>query len=185
MVRAGLDLDTIVRVAAHLADRDGLSGLTLAHVAAELKVKPSSLYNHIKGLSDLMDELTLLATKELLDRSRESIMGRSGRAALEALANAQRDYAKEHPGLYPITFRSLHGRSKKMDLVADSYLSVFLAVLREQGLDEARALHTVRSLRAAITGFIHLEICGGFGLSIDIDDSFKCLLNMLCLGIDA
>lgn len=185
MARAGLDRGRVIEAAAALADRDGLDALTLARLAAELKVKPPSLYNHVAGMTDLLDGLTLLALTELLERSREAVMGRAGGNALETLAHTQRAYAKSHPGLYAATFRSLHGRGLEAENIANAYLDVFLAVLREYGHQGDEALHRVRCLRAAIGGFIELEHRSGFGLPLDIDESFRRLLAMLAEALAA
>jgi AcrR family transcriptional regulator len=154
-------------------------------LAAELKVKPPSLYNHIESIDAVLDELTLLSAAELLERSKEAIMGRSGQAAIRSLADAQRVYAKEHPALFFASLRSLHGRGAKMESIANAYLSVFLAVLYEYGCEGSDALHTVRCLRAAITGFIQLELRGGFGMPLDSDKSFHRLIDILTLGMQA
>ncbi len=60
-------------VAARIADKDGLGALTLTKLADELKVKSPSLYNHVGGLTELLDELTLLAVTQLLEKSRGSM----------------------------------------------------------------------------------------------------------------
>jgi AcrR family transcriptional regulator len=185
MPRVGLDRSAVIAAAARIADRNGLEALTFARLAAELEVKPPSLYNHIEGMTALLDELTLLALSELLERSREAIMGRAGRDAFEALAHTQRAYAKAHPGLYSATFRSPHGRGQKAENIANSYLAVFTAVLRDYGYQGSAALHRVRCLRSAVGGFIELEIRGGFGMPLDVDESFGCLLDMLAAGLRA
>ncbi len=183
MGRARLDRARVIWAAARIADRHGIDTLTLARLAHDLKVKPPSLYNHIEGLTELLDELTLLAVTELLEQSREAIMGRSGRDALEALAHTQRAYAKAHPGLYSATFRSLHGRGTNREKMANTYLEVFLAALREYGIKRKTALHMVRSWRAAIGGFIELELRGGFGMPLDVDASFRFLVDLLAAGM--
>jgi AcrR family transcriptional regulator len=185
MPRAGLDRSRVIAAAARIADEDGLDAVTFARLAAKLNVKPPSLYNHIEGMTALLDELTALAVSELLERSREAIMGRAGRDAFEALAHTQRAYAKSHPGLFAATFRSLHGQGGKAESIADGYLGVFLAMLREYGFEGPAALHTVRCLRAAIGGFIELELRGGFGMPLDVDESFRRLLDMLAAGMRA
>lgn len=184
MARSGLDRARIVETAAKLADQHGLEAVTVARLAEELDVKPPSLYNHIDGLTALMDALTVLATKQLLDKTQEAIMGRSGRDALLALAHTQRAYAKAHPGLYAATFRSLHGRGPELEHTANAYLDVVRAALREYGYEGKTALHVVRSLRAAIAGFIELELRGGFGMALDVNASFRFLLELLCSGLE-
>jgi AcrR family transcriptional regulator len=182
MARAGLDRATVTQAAARIADADGLDAVSFARIAADLGVKPPSLYNHVDGMTALLDELTLLAIGELLEQSRDAIMGRSGWNALAALAHAQRAYAAEHPGRYTATLRSLHGRGHAGEKIAEAYLAVMLAALRGLGLHGDDALHAVRSLRAAVSGFIELELRGGFGMNLDVDESFARLLRVLEIG---
>ena len=89
-----------------MADEVGLAQVTFVKLAAELKVKPPSLYNHVESMAALMDELAMRALAGLLDLARGAVMGRVGWDALEALAHSQRAYAKAHPGLFTATFRS-------------------------------------------------------------------------------
>jgi AcrR family transcriptional regulator len=184
MARAGLDRARIIAVAADMADEVGLAQVTFVKLAAELKVKPPSLYNHVESMAALMDELAMRALAGLLDLARGAVMGRVGWDALEALAHSQRAYAKAHPGLFTATFRSLHGRGERAERIANAYLGVYLAVLRSYGIEGAHALHKIRCLRAAIGGFIELELRGGFGLSLNVDESFQQLLKMLAVGIE-
>jgi AcrR family transcriptional regulator len=185
MARLGLNRSLVIGTASKMADRNGLDTISIASLAAELNVKPPSLYNHIESIDAVLDELTLLSARQLLEHSREAIMGRSGEAAIRSLAESQRVYAKKHPALYFASLRSLHGRGEKMESIANEYLSVFLAVLREYGFEGSDALHIVRCLRAAVTGFIQLELRGGFGLPLDSEESFQCLIDFLILGIQA
>jgi AcrR family transcriptional regulator len=182
MARAGLDRATVTHAAARIADSEGLDAVSFARVAAELGVKPPSLYNHVDGITALLDELTLLAVSELLEQSRDALMGRGGWEALAALAHTQRTYAAAHPGRYTATLRSLHGRGLPGEKVADAYLAVMLAALRGLGLHGDDALHTVRCLRAAVGGFIELELRGGFAMNLDVDESFSRLLRVLEIG---
>jgi AcrR family transcriptional regulator len=183
MARAGLDRAAVIAAAARIADAEGLAAVSFARVAADLKVKPPSLYNHVDGLPALLDGVTEMAIAELLEDARDAVMGRSGWEALAALAHAQRAYAKAHPGRYMATFRSLHGRGAAGEKIADAYLAVILAALRGLALQGAESLHIVRCLRAAIGGFIELELRGGFGMTLDVDESFDRLLGMLHRGM--
>ncbi len=183
MARSGLTRAVLVTAAADIADAQGLDAVTFARLAQRLGVKPPSLYNHVENLPALLDALMALALTEMLELSRGAIMGRSGWDALAAMAHTQRAYAGAHPGRYAATFRSLHVRAGGEQAIADAYLELFLAALRSYGLHGPDALHTVRCLRAAIGGFIELETRGGFGMKLDIDESFRRLLNLLKEGI--
>ncbi|MDQ8046362.1 MAG: TetR family transcriptional regulator, partial [Patulibacter sp.] len=52
--RAGLDPGRVADAAVAIADRDGLDGVTIARVAAELGVKGPSLYNHVASRDALV-----------------------------------------------------------------------------------------------------------------------------------
>ncbi|PYE50411.1 TetR/AcrR family transcriptional regulator [Deinococcus yavapaiensis] len=183
MPRAGLDSTRVLDAAARIADAEGLAALTVARLAAELKVKPPSLYNHVESLDALRDGLTRRGFRELLDVSRDAAAGRSGYDALNALAYAQRAYAKQHPGLYAAMELPVAQQSENAKRLGGTYVNLILAVLRGYGLEGEEALHHVRVLRAALRGFISLELGGGFGLPLGIDESFDLLLRVLHLGL--
>ena len=183
MPRKGLDREQVLDAAANLADREGLSSLTLARLAAELKIKPPSLYNHIESLEQLQDGLTERGLKDLLNMTRDSVAGRSGREALIGLAHAHRTYASKHPGLYAATQLPVKRLGPASASVAESYLNVVLSALRGYGLEGEAALHHVRILRSALRGFIDLELGGGFGMPLHIDQTFEMMLDTLDAGL--
>jgi hypothetical protein len=44
-------------------------------------------------------------------------------------------------------------------------------------------LHAVRGLRSLVHGFATLEVAGGFGMPLDIDESFRRLVELLISGL--
>lgn len=52
---AGLDVPGIVKAALAIADRDGLSKLTMRRLSAELGVTPMAIYHHVNGKDELLD----------------------------------------------------------------------------------------------------------------------------------
>ena len=183
MPRAGLDLDTVLQAAIVLADAEGLEHLTIAKLASFLGVKAPSLYNHIRSLEEVKDYLTTEALQSLLDRSREAMAGVSGSDALQALGRAQRQFAKEHPGLWAATHLPVAQWSEASQTVAKAYVALFLSVLRGYGVTGDAAIHAARFARASLRGFIDIELGGGFGLPQDVNASFDALLQMLDAGL--
>ena len=49
--------------------------------------------------------------------------------------------------------------------------------MRGYALEGEPAIHAVRAIRSALHGFVSLEREGGFGLPIDIDDSYDNLID--------
>src|SRR5215470_17224122 len=102
----GIDRAQVVAVAAELADAGGLDQLTLAQVAEQLGVRLPSLYNHVDGLPGLRRELALLGLRELGERISQAAVGKSGDAAMMAIAQAYRAFVLEHPGRYAAGVRA-------------------------------------------------------------------------------
>ncbi len=103
--QVGLDHDSVVAAAGDLVDEAGVEALTLAALASRLGIRSQSLYAHVDGLDGLLRDLALDSVRTLGDELRSSVIGRSGREALEAIADAYWDYARAHPGRYAATIR--------------------------------------------------------------------------------
>ena len=178
MPRAGLDAEAVVGSAAAIADRDGLSQLTLAKLAHQLGVRPPSLYAHIEGLRDLRGRIAARGARELATVLDRAAAGVAGAQALHAIAHAYRAYALRHPGVYSALQQPQAG-----DEAFAAPVAVVVAALGGYGLEGDEALHGVRVVRAALHGFVMLELNGGFGLPLDLDDSFARLVSTLDRGL--
>ena len=183
MPRRGLDRERVVRAAAALADADGIEAVTLARIAAELGVRSPSLYNHVDGLEGVRRGVALLALGELGAAMREAATGRAGDDALVAIAEAYRAYARAHPGRYPLTQYLPRPADPEIDAAAAAVVQVVLDALRAFDLADDDAIHAARAFRAAVHGFVSLEAGGGFGLPVDIDESFHRLIAALAAGL--
>ncbi len=185
--RAGLDRAAVVRAAAALVNAEGAEALTINRLARELGVQPPSLYNHINGLADLRHELALLSTQALGDRIIMAVVGKSGPAGVMALADAYRAYIREFPGLYQASLRA-SGTMEKPDpelrAAEDRVVRVAITLMESFGLMGAEAVHAVRGLRSAVHGFATLEIAGGFGIPLDLDESFHQLIETIIRGFE-
>jgi len=69
------------------------------------------------------------------------------------------------------------------DEAARRLVDVVLAVLRGYGLEGDQAIHAARIVRAALHGFVELEVSGGFGLPLALDDSYEQLVAALDGGL--
>ncbi|HEY8528241.1 MAG TPA: WHG domain-containing protein [Paenibacillaceae bacterium] len=183
MPRAGLDQQTVVQIAAELADGHGLENLTLAMLAQKLGIRTPSLYNHVNGLPELRRKLTLYGLNRLRDALARAAMGRSGDEALRAMAEAYLAFARKHPGLYEATQRSLDRRDAEVEQAAAEAIEPVLRVLEAYGLQGEAAIHTVRGFRSLLHGFADIERQGGFGMEVDPDASFHLLVEIFLAGI--
>ncbi|QWB24879.1 MULTISPECIES: TetR/AcrR family transcriptional regulator [Streptomyces] len=94
-----LTLDRIVEAAVQLADAEGLGGLSMRRVAAELGTGTMSLYRYIPGKNELLDLM--------LDRVQRPTGELAGpddgwRAALEAVAHENLARYRRHPWLLQV-----------------------------------------------------------------------------------
>lgn len=175
--RAGLDPQVVVQAAAELVDREGVEALTLAALAAHFKVAVPSLYNHIGGLPGLQQQLGLLGRRQLTHQLGKSVMGKAGDDAVIAMAEAYRAYVKEHPGVYTASLRASAPEDTESRAVEAEAVEVSLKVLAYYGLHDENAVHMVRVFRSMIHGFASLEAAGGFGLPLNLDESFRLLVQ--------
>ena len=181
MPRAGLSRAVVVETGARIADAAGLDRLTLAAVAQDAGVRLPSLYKHVGGLDDLQRGVAVVALDELAEHLTRAGLGRSGTAALRALAEAYRDYARQHPGRYAATLRAPAPDDVEHARAADKVVHVVFAVLEGYGLAGDDLVHATRILRSGLHGFVALEAGGGFGLPESVDETFRRLVD----GLDA
>jgi hypothetical protein len=89
-----------------------------------------------------------------------------------------RSYATAHPHLYEL---STQARPDDDEYASAAFrvIEPVVAVLRGYDLDDTDAIHAARTLRSALHGFVSLDIIGGFGVDVDIDQSFDWLVERL------
>jgi AcrR family transcriptional regulator len=174
-----------VGAAADIADAEGLDAVTLARVAAALGVRSPSLYNHVAGREGLLRGIAVQSVRDLGGAMRRAATGRSGTAAIAAVAQAQRDYALAHPGRYATTVTAPLAGDAEHEAAAGEALEVLEAVLDGMGLEGDELIHATRALRSAVHGFAALEAAGGFGLAVDRDAPFRRLVDALAGGMAA
>jgi len=73
--------------------------------------------------------------------------------------------------------------SKPLNRYFPELVEVLVAVLRGYELHDDDAIHAVRIVRAALHGFVSLEREGGFAMPIDVDESYRRLVNTLDHGL--
>ncbi len=181
--RAGLDRDAVVRAAAEILDEKGKADVTLAELASRLGVRTPSLYNHVAGLEDLMRAIRLYGVRELGHRIGRAAIGKAGPDAIVAIGHAYRSFAKERPGLYLASVGAPSQDEGDRITASGEIIDILRLVLEPFGQDSVRQIHAIRALRSLVHGFVSLELSGGFGLPVDVDQSFDHLLDMVIAGL--
>jgi AcrR family transcriptional regulator len=182
--RAGLTSARVAEAAAALADEVGLDRVTLAALAARFGVATPSLYTHVRSADDVRTRVALLALAETADLVAEALAGVGGRAALAAVGNTWRGYAREHPGRYAATRLPLDAAVAATS-AGPRHAELSRAAVRAYGLSEADEVHAVRLLGATFHGYAALDAAGAFshgGPSVPTsDDTWERVLD----GLDA
>jgi AcrR family transcriptional regulator len=184
--RVRLSREAVVEAAAVLADEEGLEALSLSALASRLGIRTPSLYNHVDGLAGLRRELALLGIRELGRRLGRAAIGKTTDEATFAIARTYREFVKERPGLYAATVRSSrlsYPEDPAFQAAESETLETVLAVLVSYGLRGDEALHAARGFRSTVHGFATLEVAGGFGIPLDLDESFERLLRTFVAGL--
>jgi AcrR family transcriptional regulator len=181
--RVGLDRQSIVQVAAEVADLRGLENVTLTAVAERLGVRKPSLYNHINGLPELRRELAIWGTNQLRMAISEVAIGKAKQEAILAIAAAYRSFAHQRPGLYQAIVSSPDRNCLELKEAIQNMMAILKTVLAPYNLDEENKTHAVRGLRSLMHGFVSLEAAGWFAVPVDRDSSYKQLVMTFINGI--
>ncbi|OAH52546.1 MULTISPECIES: TetR-like C-terminal domain-containing protein [Bacillaceae] len=181
--RAGIDVDTVLQKAVEIIDRDGYEDLSIGKLAGALSIRPPSLYNHIGGLSELKQRLAVFGCGKLYEQMIGAAVGLSGDEAVYALSLAYVYFARQHPGLYEATFRAPDLYAPDLREAQEKVVQIVVQVMAVYKLDEETILHMVRGLRSMLHGFTSIEQTGGFGLPLNLDESFHMMIKTFLKGL--
>ncbi len=189
MPRAGLDRDAVVRIALDVVDdggRTGFADLTLSAVAGRAGVAVPSLYKHVAGLPALRRALALVCIEEFVATLAATRTQHVGADLLPAMAHATRDLGRRSPGRYQAVQGPWWMRDPdagEVRAAAAGAVEELTAAVAALGVPAERRIDAVRAVRAAVHGFVVLELDGGFGLPDDVDASFAFLVAGLVSGL--
>lgn len=179
-----LNRDKVIEKAAEIADSAGRpDAVTLTALADALNIRVPSLYNHVANLDDLQLGMALYGGRILIGRLREATQEKVGPQAILSLARAYRQFAQEHPGLYPLLLRAPDPDEKERTAVAQELLQLLLLLMASCGLQGEEALHAIRGLRSVVHGYITLEAAEAFKMDIDRDESYQRAVRVYLSGL--
>lgn len=182
--KVGLDLDQITAVAVDLVESDGLEAATLSSVADRLGVRVPSLYNHVSGLAGLRRLISLAAVDRLTEVCRIAGAPTGGDGPgdpLRRVAKAYRRFAVDHPGLYRSLLPAPTAAEdpELHDAMAGPVLIVAETIGGAGDPTADETVHAIRALRSLVHGFVDLENNGGFGLAVDVDETFDRAIELV------
>jgi AcrR family transcriptional regulator len=146
--REPLNRDRVIDAAAAVADEHGLAGLSMRSVGKFLGVEAMSLYHHIAGKEQMLDELVdwIFRRVELPDP------GAAWREAMSARARSARAVFAAHPwSLSLVESRRAAGPA----ILA--HHDAVLGTLRRGGFSVQAAAHAFSVIDACVYGFVLTE----------------------------
>lgn len=179
-------LDEILAAGRDLLESEGLSGLSMQAVATRVGVRAPSLYKRVRSRDDLIRLIAEATVAELATRL--DAVAATAKAAdpierLTLLARAVRVFARANPAAYRLLFSPpSEDAGASPESIARS-ASAVLAVAEElAGPDDA--LHAARMVTAWATGFIGMELAGGFRLGGDVDQAYEYGIARIATALD-
>ncbi|MFD5098580.1 TetR/AcrR family transcriptional regulator [Streptomyces albidochromogenes] len=156
--------ERVLAVALDVVDRDGLSGLTMRKLGAELGVEATALYRYAPSKDALLDGVVEEFYREL-DHDLTSgprptpSPAQDWRAELHRIALAAYDVALRHPHVVPLMCARLLAtplaRRPPPILRSDEHV---LALLHDAGLDDPSAVRIHRAFTAWLLGYLLVEL---------------------------
>jgi len=175
--------EAIVAAGRAILAHEGMTGLTMQRVGAEVGVRAPSLYKHVPSRSALIR----LVAEDVVGEVRGLLEGAATTGDpgedLRGLAVTLREFARRDPHGFDLLFTPLPA-----DAAPD--ISTFAAaagpVLRvvEELAGPDRALDAARTVTAWASGFLRMELAGAFQLGGDVSQAFQFGLETLISALD-
>ena len=161
--RARLNRESILDAALRVIDRDGLGGLNMRRLAAELDAAPMSLYRYFENKSEILDGVV-----EVILRDLDSPLGQENwTRASEVLFWSLRTALCRHPNALPL-FASRHLSTWGSRRHAEDLLDVY----RTSGFEDREASHLVSTLIGFTVGHVWI-LAGGFVGELPEEETFE------------
>lgn len=185
MPRIGLNKDTIINASITLIEENKFCNFTIHSLARFLNIKPSSLYNHIKNMDELLSEICHSSIKILNKYQLDATNNTTGDDTFWKLACAYRTFVKEHPELYNVIINIYKIQNEKSEIDGLEIAIPFMLVLDKYQLTSEEKAHWQRIFRAILHGFVSQEDAGYFShYNIDEEQTFKMAINCYIDGLN-
>jgi AcrR family transcriptional regulator len=176
----------VIEAAAVIVDRGGWEAISLAAIAAEMGIHPTSLYTHVDGLDDVRDQLVILTMRQLGEQVWKAAVGRTGADALMAIGYATRGFLLDHParGHAMLTHRATSDDAERAE-TGRWLAEPTLATMRSFGLDERQASDAQWTFYAAARGHVIYELLQIRSDPEEANRTFAALLAMFATVLAA
>lgn len=184
MFHKGLNKEVLVEASKELIEESGLAAFSMRALAEKLGVKTASLYAHIASMDVLFTEVGLSALNDQKAAQLAAIGGQDGDAAVFALAESYRTFAKNHAALYQLIMQMPMGKDETLRAAAAVTAEPSMQVLRDYSIGEERRMHWQRVLRGVMHGFVSQEASGYFShYPVDLEESYRLAIQCVIDGL--
>jgi AcrR family transcriptional regulator len=142
--RDPLSRDRIIDAAIALADADGLNGLSMRKVAAELGFEVMSLYNHVSNKQDLLRAMVERVTTEVEMASADT----DWQAAIRQHSIDTKEMFARHPWVVGLWASTIPGPNRF------DQMEWTLATLERSGLDDHQAHNAFHAIGNHVVGYM-------------------------------
>ena len=148
----------VIQTAADIADKNGLSNVSLKVVAESLNIRTPSLYNHIDSLESLLREIAHNGMKTMNERMLQAAIGKIGDDAVKSVGITYLDYMIEHPGIYEtIQWATWHG-TEETGKIFDNYLSLLKTLALSCNFNPTYIDEILNLLTGVLHGYTTLQL---------------------------
>lgn len=153
--RRPLSRARVLGIALALVDREGLDGLTMRRLAADLDVEPMAIYRYVANKEDLLDGLV----DQVFDSIAVDVAATDWRGQLHGFAEALRDRTLAHPQVLPlIATRPLAVPLARRPRAVLCRTEEILEVLHRAGLADHLAAACYRRFIGYLLGHLLVEL---------------------------
>lgn len=184
MPRNGLTNERVVESAVQLIEQSGIADFSMRALADSLNIKTASLYNHVQSMDSLLIDVCTYVLRMQRETELHAVAGKKGTDAITALADAYRQFAKDHRELYRLIMSKAASYGNSLTGISECMVEPFMMTLANSPLSETEKIHWQRVLRGIIHGFVSQEDAGFFAhLPANVDDSFQTAIQCYIDGL--
>lgn len=177
MHKRNLTREKIIQVSFCLANEIGINQLNFQKIAEELNIKYPSLYNHFTNMDELKIEMTVYILNELNQKLMQRLIGKSGDDAIREYASVYKEFSFENQTAYKLFMNIPSTKNKELLNLMRKITHIIHEILKSYIEDETLLVHRSRTFRSLLHGFISLYSFGYFQGDVDIEETFKFMID--------
>ena len=173
----------VIQTTADIADKNGLSNVSLKVVAESLNIRTPSLYNHIDSLESLLREIAHNGMKTMNERMMQAAIGKIGDDAVKSVGITYLDYMIEHPGIYEtIQWATWHG-TEETGKIFDNYLSLLKTLALSCNFNPVNLDEILNLLTGVLHGYTTLRLRYAFTKPDEVRADLSAALDTVLAGL--